>query len=71
MNLAQNSNSGVLRWAVRFGLYLILFAGLALLVSYGFQRLGNPEKPAAVQPTPVPSASVTPALPTGAAGHTP
>lgn len=74
-NQPSGNSSGTLRWVLRFGFFLILFAVIALLVSYGVISLKDPDKPAAgttpptSQPTPATQASEPPVLPSGTAGH--
>ena len=70
-----DNQSGSLRWLLSFGFFLVLFAIIALLVSYGVISLKGTDSPAntanqpANQPTPSVQTSQPPVLPSGAAGH--
>lgn len=70
-----SKQSGTLRWLLSFGLFLVLFAVVALLISYGVISLNGRDNPtnSATQPTnqssPAVQTSDPPVLPSGAAGH--
>lgn len=70
---------GTLRWLLSFGFFLLLFAVIALLVSYGVISLKSTDNTAnsATQPAgqstgqsaPTAQSSQPPVLPSGTAGH--
>ncbi len=70
-----SNQPGTLRWLLRFSFFLALFAVIALLVIYVIINLKGTDIPRATtlspanQPSPAASASATPVLPSGTAGH--
>lgn len=79
----SGKQSGTLRWLLSFGFFLLLFAVIALLVSYGIISLKGTDNTAnstpqpASQPTgqptgqsaPTAQSNQPPVLPSGTAGH--
>jgi hypothetical protein len=68
-----SKESSTLRWLLSFGFFLVLFAVIALLISYGVISLNGTSNSAVAQPAHQPTPAVpgreSPVLPSGAAGH--
>ena len=66
------ASAGATRWLLKFTLFLLLFAALALALTYAWQTVREPAQPAPAVNVPAasPTPTVTPAAPvSGASGH--